>query len=265
MRRLFLPCFFICLLFGFAGAPAARPQTETARAELDRAQARLERLRELHAAGAISRVELEEAEAEFRDAQRRLRAVTSEPRELTPEEARRRVEEARHDFEKAAARARKLRELYDEGVVARLEAEEAEAAAKLAENCLQLNQELARRVEYVASMPLPSQQPTAGGFSFGAFFFLQDVYYREFREPLPVSAFGPSETHEKMGFDHDGRIDIALHPDSPQGRWLIAQLEILRVPFVAFRNAVAGRATGAHIHMGFPSLAPGRAGPPNNP
>lgn len=244
--------FLFCFLLWLAAAPGAASVTDTARAEVERASARLERLREAYAAGAVSRLEMEEADAELRDAERRLRAA-SEPRELTPKEAGRRVEEARYDFEKASAKAKKLHELYEAGVASRNEAEAAEAAAKLAETCFQLNQELARRVEFLASLPDPTAEPAAGSFSFGAFFFLQDLYYREFRQPLPVSAFGPSEAHDKMGFDHEGRIDIALHPESPEGRWLVAQLEIRRIPFVAFRTAVTGKATGAHIHLGFPS------------
>ena len=117
---------------------------------------------------------------------------------------------------------------------------------------------MARRVELVASLPARSEErPGAGGFSPSVLFFLQDAYYREFRQPLPVSAFGPSEAHEKMGFDHDGRVDIAPHPDTTEGRWLIAQLQIRQIPFIAFRNPLTGRATGAHIHMGLPSVVRG--------
>lgn len=251
-------------LFGslfVAAAAGAGPPADTVREELDRATTRLERLREAYEAGAISRRELEEGEADFRNVKRRLRAATSESRELGPQEARRRVEDARYDFERAAARARRLGELYEAGAAARNETEAAQAAADQAEVYLKLNEELARQVELLASLPAqPADQPGAAGFSARTFFFLQDAFYREFGQPLPVSAFGPSEAHEKMGFDHEGRVDIALHPDSPEGRWLMAQLEIRRIPFVAFRNAVAGKATGAHIHLGFPSAVTGRTG-----
>ena len=56
-----------------------------------------------------------------------------------------------------------------------------------------------------------------------------------------------------MGFDHRERFDVAINPDQEEGRWLMRLLDRLRVPYIAFRRAVAGRATGAHIHIGLPS------------
>lgn len=242
-----------------AAAGGATSLYDAVRAERDRAVIRLERLREAYEAGAVSRRELEEVEAEVRDIERRLRDAAEGPRELTVEEARRRVEEARYEFEKAAAKAKKLSELYEAGAAARNEMERAQTALEQAEIYFKLNQELAKQVEALASLPPRPQHPLLpGGFTTGAFFFLQDAFYKEFRHPLPVSAFGPSETHEKMGFDHDGRVDIALHPESAEGRWLIAQLESRHIPFIAFRNAVEGKATGPHIHLGFPSPVVGR-------
>ena len=57
-----------------------------------------------------------------------------------------------------------------------------------------------------------------------------------------------------MGFDHRNAIDVALHPDSPEGRALIKHLRGSGIPFVAFKNAVPGSATGPHIHIGKPSV-----------
>ncbi len=250
LLRVILPAY--ALLF-VPVSSAATPLAEAVRDELHRAVTRVEKLREAYDAGAVSRREVEEAEAELRDVERRLREATGEPRDLNTQEARRRVDDARADSEKTAAKAKKLRELYDAGAAARNDVEAAEAAAAQAEVYFKLNEELARRVEQAANMPLPSQSPGAAGFSASMFFFLQDAYYQEFQHSLPVSAFGPSETHEKLGFDHEGRVDVALHPDSPEGRWFIAQLQARQIPFIAFRQPVAGKATGAHIHMGLPS------------
>lgn len=248
-----LSVFTLLPAAGWANALA-----DAVRGELERAQARLENLREAYDAGAISKRELEEAEAKVAEMQRRLKAATDEPRDLDVAEARSRMELARAEHEKLAAKAKKLRDLYDAGAAARNETEEAEAAAKQAEIYFRLNEELARRVAVVASMPV--REPHAiSGLTTATFFNLQDAYLREFGRPLPVSAFGPSETHEKLGFDHDGRVDIALHPDSDEGRWLVAQLHARSVPFIAFRQAAAGKSTGAHIHMGFPSPVVRRA------
>jgi hypothetical protein len=71
-----------------------------------------------------------------------------------------------------------------------------------------------------------------------------------FGRPLPVSAHGESAVHRAMGFDHRGRTDVAVNPDTPEGAWLRHYLTGKGVSFYAFRSAVAGKATGAHIHIG---------------
>jgi hypothetical protein len=48
-------------------------------------------------------------------------------------------------------------------------------------------------------------------------------------------------------------MDVAVHPDSAEGRALIAYLRGNGIPFIAFRSAVPGSATGAHVHIGYPS------------
>lgn len=73
-------------------------------------------------------------------------------------------------------------------------------------------------------------------------------------QPLPISAMGQSATHDRMGLDHREALDIALQPDSEEGRALIGFLRINGIPFIAFRSRVLGMATGAHIHVGRPSL-----------
>jgi hypothetical protein len=80
-------------------------------------------------------------------------------------------------------------------------------------------------------------------------FFLQTFGY-----PLPISAFGQTATHVRMRFDHRDALDVALPPDSVEGRALIKFLRASDIPFIAFKSAVPGAATGAHIHIGKPSL-----------
>jgi hypothetical protein len=48
-------------------------------------------------------------------------------------------------------------------------------------------------------------------------------------------------------------MDVAVQPDSPEGEALMAYLRSQGIPFIAFRHAVPGSATGAHIHIGRPS------------
>ena len=76
------------------------------------------------------------------------------------------------------------------------------------------------------------------------------AFEAKFFRPLPISADGETATHRAMGFDHRGRVDVALSPDMPEGVWLMKFLETNRIPYFAFRMAVPGKATGAHIHLG---------------
>lgn len=83
---------------------------------------------------------------------------------------------------------------------------------------------------------------------------LARFFEARFGRPLPLSAVGQTAAHDRIGFDHRHAIDVAVHPDSTEGRALMDHLRSLGIPFLAFRGAVPGSATGAHIHVGPPSL-----------
>ncbi|MFY9556142.1 MAG: hypothetical protein WAV20_08950 [Blastocatellia bacterium] len=82
---------------------------------------------------------------------------------------------------------------------------------------------------------------------------IKGFFVSKFGRTLPVSAFGQTRLHNRLGFDHRNGVDVALHPDSVEGRMLLGKLRGFGVPFIAFRHAVPGIATGAHIHVGKPS------------
>ena len=79
------------------------------------------------------------------------------------------------------------------------------------------------------------------------------AYEQQFAKAIPISANGETSFHKSMGFDHRGRVDVALSPDQPEGMWLRQFLEKEQIPYYAFRGPVAGRASAAHIHIGPPS------------
>ena len=79
---------------------------------------------------------------------------------------------------------------------------------------------------------------------------LELAFVQKFSRPLPVSADGETALHRSFGFDHRGRVDVALAPDQPEGLWLMHYLESKGIPYFAFRTAVPRQATGAHIHLG---------------
>lgn len=82
---------------------------------------------------------------------------------------------------------------------------------------------------------------------------VEGFFAAKFNRPLPVTAFGQSDLHTRWGFDHRHALDIGLHPNSPEGRALIKFLRDEGIPFLSFRSAVPGVATGPHIHIGEPS------------
>ncbi len=138
---------------------------------------------------------------------------------------------ARLDLEQAAARVKEAEEYLD--------------LARVREQELQHEWELLRKVKEF--------EARGGRFDESVFERLSIDYEKQFGQPIPVSALGMTHTHELMNFDHTGRVDVALAPDSAEGRWLMEQLTLRDVPFLVFRGAVAGKATGAHIHLGLPS------------
>jgi len=82
---------------------------------------------------------------------------------------------------------------------------------------------------------------------------IKGFFVSKFGRTLPVSAFGQTRLHSRLGFDHRNGVDVALSPDSAEGRALLGKLRSFGVPFIAFRKAKPGVATGAHIHIGRPS------------
>ncbi len=86
--------------------------------------------------------------------------------------------------------------------------------------------------------------------------FVSDIsrdFEQQFRHPLPISAYGQSKTHDRLGWDHSQAVDVALHPASQEGTWLTSYLHRNNISFMAFRTAVPGIATGPHVHIGAPS------------
>lgn len=79
---------------------------------------------------------------------------------------------------------------------------------------------------------------------------VERFFMDKFGRHLPETAFGQSELHTRWGLDHRQGMDVGLHPDSPEGRALIAFLIREGIPFLSFRSAVPGVATGPHIHVG---------------
>jgi hypothetical protein len=183
---------------------------------------------------------------------------------------------AEEDARRAQERVERLRALYARGLVARREVEWAELEAQTAQARLAAQQEvehwaeqaLAHAREYAEraahrerlsrrfsqTVVRVARFSGSGRFAFGDLAALMRAYQRRFGTPLPISAFGQTPTHDRLGLDHRGRVDVALHPESEQGRWVIEYLTRHGLPYIAFREEIPYSATGAHIHIGPPSL-----------
>jgi hypothetical protein len=79
---------------------------------------------------------------------------------------------------------------------------------------------------------------------------LSTAYETESAHPLPISADGETALHRTMGFDHRGRIDVAVDPNESPGIWLRHYLRSRQIPYFAFSRAIPGKATAARIHIG---------------
>jgi len=82
---------------------------------------------------------------------------------------------------------------------------------------------------------------------------VENFFFTKFGRPLPTSAFGQSYIHDRWGLDHRQGLDVGLHPDSLEGIALVNFLRAEKIPFLVFRHAISGVATGPHIHIGPPS------------
>lgn len=168
----------------------------------------------------------------------------------------------------------KRRELFDQGIISKRDFEAGEQAVKEARTRLdearkqvtEADQIIAEAMAPKPKIVIPSIK--SGGYTAAAAVIrsgggagwslthaskVQNFFSTTFGRTLPVSAYGQSATHNRMRLDHSNSVDVAIHPDSAEGKALIAYLRSQGIPFLAFRSAVPGAATGAHIHIGHPS------------
>ena len=249
-------------------------------AAVRQAKEQVEHMRKLAEAGAASRKQLEQALAALRQAQDdAVIAETLDARvaleDLTEEQSAEASGAATRRLERIRARLAEQAQLVGQGVAPRTSLVPFEEEVDAARRLMAAVEQRARSLAEIASMIRAEQEvadstPDAPSIADGAIAritrFQGDAKFgneefkgvvlefeRKFDHKLPVSARGDTALHRSMGFDHRGRIDVALSPDGVEGRWLMRYLEQKRIPFFAFRTAVRGQATAPHIHIGPPS------------
>jgi hypothetical protein len=238
-----------------------------------RAQEDLQRVQLLINQGAIPAMRLRRAQEELQNAEDLSilrRGLFS--KDLLPAQADQMVLIAQGMVLRRQKSLIEIQQLVSSGVISRAEAESSGADFDRAQTELHLAQTRARllqqmaetlRIEKnIAALEMQAEtHPDMAGKAFthydgkGVFTSadLQTVslaFAARFAKPLPISAEGETALHRSLGFDHRGRVDVAVNPDLPEGAWLMHFLETHKIPYFAFRMAVPGKATGAHIHMG---------------
>jgi hypothetical protein len=250
--------------------------------DLVAAKAEIARLESLVAAGAVAPARLIEARHSLADAE----DAATLARTLYARIALQDFTEAQGNDMLAAAKRRVARQteriehkkqLIEAGVASRtelqpllMELESRNTVVKLATGRARLLNELvdmARAEELAASLaaeedaasiaarggPIVEFFQGSGKFNDGDMKRITLEFEKEFSKPLPVSAKGESAVHKDLGFDHRGRVDVGVSPDSEEGQWMRRFLAVNRIPYIAFRRSIAGQATAPHIHIGTPS------------
>jgi hypothetical protein len=238
--------------------------------EVMRAKAGIDKLRTLVDAGAMPRVQLEKAEdalADARDAAFLRKTLYGQ--DLTAEQSEEMLAASARRFERRKKAFDEAKKLVDAGVESQLslttfleELDRAKKEGDLADSRAKLTIQLAEMARAEEAMEgRLAQEPAEshniaerfdgnGSFTPNMWTKVETAFAGKFGKSLPVSAMGETSVHRALGFDHTGRIDVAIHPDQPEGVWLREYLTEKHIPYFAFRQAVPGKATGAHIHLG---------------
>jgi hypothetical protein len=186
------------------------------------------------------------------------------------------------DVTRAQERLTQMRELYDQGLLARRDVEASEQAVAAAQAKVDTTQQQIAKTETQvaetlveaeteeqaakgATVKVPNapgrvtyaasyiRYTGAGLWSLANAWKVQGFFLQKFGRQLPISAYGQTATHDRLGWDHRNAMDVPVNPASTEGQALIAFLRASGIPFTAFSAAIPGAATGPHIHVGTPS------------
>lgn len=219
----------------------------------------------------MPQIRLEQAREQLADAQddavlRYTLYGPSTAQSLTQAQADAMVAAAQRRLDRQSARIEDTQKLIDQGIVARNALDPLHQELTFRETTLDLARSRAQLVkDLMASVRVEGSAETAGSALFDGLEqhfagkgslstaevrAIETAFEKRFAHPMPISAMGETAVHRALGFDHRGRVDVALSPDQQEGIWLRQYLEAKNIPFYAFRAAIPGKATGAHIHIG---------------
>ncbi|MGI8733946.1 MAG: hypothetical protein ACR2LM_11695 [Pyrinomonadaceae bacterium] len=181
------------------------------------------------------------------------------------------------DVTRAQERLVQSQSLFDQGLVAKKQLTEAESAVATAKDKVaETSRQMSNADSQIADTLLEAQAEAqlartplrkgglirtssyirysgSGGWLLSDAWKVQRFFLDSFKKELPVGVFGQGAIHDRWRLDHRNAMDISLHPDGPEGQALMNFLRANGIPFLAFRGAIPGTATGPHIHVGRPS------------
>jgi hypothetical protein len=247
----------------------------TVNAEVERAKADVDRVERLVADGTLPRVKLDEARTHLADVEdqavltRTLYGLRTAGTMSEEEEANEMIAAAQRRVDREQAFFDDRQNLLASGAIARVDLESVSRDLEDRQRVLGFAKDRLRLLKQLASMAENERQLERseaiawkhsvirsdgnGSFSPGDLTAIEAEFQKKFHTTLPISALGQTLTHQSLGLDHKNRVDVALSPVQPEGVWLMALLDRLHVPYLAFRNAIAGAATAPHIHIGLES------------
>ena len=226
---------FSALLLLLGGAACAAQSSEDSTVAV--AKAELARIQGLVEAGALPRASLEKAQDAVADAQDsgilRRTAYGSELNVDQAEEmvaaAKRRLDRRQKWYDAAAqlvaigaAPKASLLPLSDDLEAERREVGLVEERARLIH---ELGEMVSAEANYVNKLAPPAEAAELaagysadGTFAYATYAKVEVAFRERFGRPMPVSAMGETAVHRAMGFDHRGRVDVAIESRPARGR-----------------------------------------------
>ena len=254
--------FLVCA--GLSGAQTAED------GDVVRARLELLRIEGLVSSGAMPEAQIQKAQAAVEDAEDvALLRKNLYQQDLTEEQSDAMVAAASRQMDRRKQAFDEAKRLVETGAAPQLslstvlmDLDYARKQLDLAETRARLAREMTQMAEMEATLESRMRQSPDearkiaerfdgdGVFTTQMLAKIETAFAARFGHALPITANGETAVHRALGFDHRGRVDVGLHPDQPEGVWLREYLTLNRIPFFAFRQAVPGKATGAHIHLG---------------
>ena len=246
-------------------------KAEVAARRIEVARLKVEGIRAMVDAGTEARIRLDAAERDLEDTKDKVileSAVSPLLSDQTGPSDEAIVEAAQHLLDRQKAWTEKIRVLIASGIAPPPDLIPTETELHSRESDLASAQaRIFAKAEAAASAPRSSHKDETIPLDFGIGKMehfeglgtfdesrdlrgIEKAFEAEFDRPLPISADGETEVHRALGFDHRGRVDVAIDPRAAEGIWLRRYLRSRKIPYYAFTSAIAGKATAAHIHIG---------------